>query len=603
MKTKFLVILVGLAIFILLSFAALALRDFEKDKIAYVFDSLLSNSKSTSVQVRTDIDYAVDKAKFYMRGFDARKIKLHPYSQAIFQSDDLLTFLAIYDYDPSQGLFIEKQSLFKTKDVPETFGEDAQKLAHRSLRSEISLDIYTKMNSQWAFAIKYENKLQPDRPIVLVMGLTQGNFVENILRSSLQDSYLIDESGSIIAQPSNPLYLVTGDNLPSLLDNITTLISTHQGVTEVTSPDQKEWLASKSNVGIGRLQVVSLVAKDTALETLVFLRYKAALFLVFLVCFIVIVSLIAAGKLTANLRKLTAATKKISEGIFDINIKIKSKDEMGQLAGNFNEMAKEIQRLLEETAEKSRMENELKTAKLVQKTLFPTSEFKNENIEISGFYEPASECGGDWWYHSHKDGKSFLWIGDATGHGAPAALVTAAARSASIIIEKLPGISAAEIASVLNSAVYGTAKSEVLMTFFIGIYHADQRRLEYVNASHDPPLLLPKKANLDKADIITLNEKIGPRLGQSPDTVYESCFVDIKIGDQILFYTDGVTELKNPENMMFGERKLLKGLVGHFNAYPDDINSIRESINADLAEFREGHPLEDDVTFFMTRFH
>ncbi len=104
---------------------------------------------------------------------------------------------------------------------------------------------------------------------------------------------------------------------------------------------------------------------------------------------------------------------------------------------NFNIMAAEVSRLLDQTAEKARMESELQTAKTVQETLFPETRAKIGPLAIAGYYEPASECGGDWWHYCQIGNKIFLWIGDATGHGAPAALITSAAKSASTIIERL----------------------------------------------------------------------------------------------------------------------------------------------------------------------
>ena len=71
-------------------------------------------------------------------------------------------------------------------------------------------------------------------------------------------------------------------------------------------------------------------------------------------------------------------------------------------------MTVEIKRLLKETAEKARMESELLTAHTVQETLFPPSHFKNDILEIMGFYQPASECGGDWWFYNQKENKTFF---------------------------------------------------------------------------------------------------------------------------------------------------------------------------------------------------
>lgn len=122
---------------------------------------------------------------------------------------------------------------------------------------------------------------------------------------------------------------------------------------------------------------------------------------------------------------------------------------------------------MSETAEKARMESELQTAKTVQETLFPAFQNTFENLQIAGHYEPASECGGDWWYYYKTNNKIILCIGDATGHGAPAALITSAARSAASVTENL-NLEAHQIMHYLNKAIYDVSRGRVMMDFFSG---------------------------------------------------------------------------------------------------------------------------------------
>ena len=198
-------------------------------------------------------------------------------------------------------------------------------------------------------------------------------------------------------------------------------------------------------------------------------------------------------------------------------------------------MAAEIKRLLSETAEKARMESELKTAQVVQSTLFPTGDLVHSDLEIRGFYQSASECGGDWWFYSEVGSKVYFWIGDATGHGVPAALVTSAAKSAAGILEKFPDLPLDRVMELFNSAIYGTSHGTVMMTFFLGCFDRDSMQFEYCNASHDPPFLMrPQEGKkLKKKDLTPLMEKIGKRLGETPDSQYEKVSIDLSPGDRI----------------------------------------------------------------------
>lgn len=200
--------------------------------------------------------------------------------------------------------------------------------------------------------------------------------------------------------------------------------------------DRKEMIISFSEIGFGDSFVLAAVKKELALSALDQLLKKSVVFFVLLVAVIAIVSLFASGSVTNALTQLFEATEKVTQGKFDIQVKVKSSDEICVLADNFNLMAKEVSRLVAQTAENARMQNELQTAKTVQETLFPDANALLEKIAISGFYEPASECGGDWWHYCMINGRAvFFRIGDATGHGAPSALITSAAKSAAAIIE------------------------------------------------------------------------------------------------------------------------------------------------------------------------
>ena len=195
------------------------------------------------------------------------------------------------------------------------------------------------------------------------------------------------------------------------------------------------------------------------------------------------------GSLLRHLGKLTQATIEISKGQFDLTLNIKSKDEFASLGKSFENMSKEIKRLLVETQEKARMESELKTAQMVQNTLFPPGKFKTDNLEVEGVHRSASECGGDWWFYFKHATGFYGIIADATGHGAGAALITAAAKSAINLMKVQKDLNLLKLTQALNHALYETAYGEILMTGFI--FHFDLNgNLFAINASHEPPVVI-----------------------------------------------------------------------------------------------------------------
>ncbi|WP_218110083.1 HAMP domain-containing protein, partial [Oligoflexus tunisiensis] len=137
------------------------------------------------------------------------------------------------------------------------------------------------------------------------------------------------------------------------------------------------------------------------------------------------------SNLLQNLRELHAATQRAVAGNFGQLIRVRSRDEIGELAASFNIMSNKLVELLTREREKTRLSQALSTAQTVQNTFFKDTRIRNGRLNITSFYKPASECGGDWWGRfSLSHGKELILIGDATGHGVPAALVTAMAYTA-----------------------------------------------------------------------------------------------------------------------------------------------------------------------------
>lgn len=417
----------------------------------------------------------------------------------------------------------------------------------------------------------------------------------------------MSQHSKVLIKPLEPTYTsLAADELKESLNFISqpenSKSSVHTWNSTKTLSSSSPWLIANIAVGIGNLSVVAFVPKGAALATVKLLAVKSTLFLILLIGFAALVSVLSAHQLTAALKKLFEATRNVAQGNFDIAIPVESEDEVGGLTRGFNQMTQEIKRLLLETAEKTRMESELQTAKTVQSTLFPEMRFTSGPIIIEGFYEPASECGGDWWYYNKVGTKTYLWIGDATGHGVPAALVTSAARSAARILEELPDIPLDQAMSLLNKAINGTSRGKVNMTFFLGAFDEETGILKYCNASHDPPFYIPfKDEDLKKSDILPLMDAAGPRLGESPDSTYSMAEISFHPGDRLVLYTDGVTELRNSEGNLWGERKFIRSLLDTFNQ-GSSVEAAMQNLAVNIKEYRDQAILEDDVTYFIFQY-
>lgn len=241
------------------------------------------------------------------------------------------------------------------------------------------------------------------------------------------------------------------------------------------------------------IYAVSLT-QEKAYSATAYLINKSLFYGLFILGIAMVVSVLLARPMTSQLETLTGMTREIAQGNFSKRVKLNAHDEVGVLSDSVNDMADKIVAYMEEMKEKARLENEVEVARLVQSSFFPPDEASDSILEVRGHFEPASECGGDWWgYFDHDDWRVFF-IADATGHGVPAALLTATMNccktSLRFILETRPELISQphEILRYMNTAVCGAGK-EIQVTCFVATFNRKTRKLLWSNSSQTPPLL------------------------------------------------------------------------------------------------------------------
>ncbi|MBK8203311.1 MAG: serine/threonine-protein phosphatase [Bdellovibrionales bacterium] len=140
--------------------------------------------------------------------------------------------------------------------------------------------------------------------------------------------------------------------------------------------------------------------------------------------------------------------------------------------------------------------------------------------------------------------------------------------------------------------------------FFLASFEESTGILQYSNASHDPPFLIRSKAGekLQQSDIIPLMNAPGRRLGESPDSVYSVAQEKLNPGDKLVFYTDGVTELRNPAGELWGERKFIRTILKTLNSDDSSLDAAMKNLHLGILEHRQDALLNDDVTYFMLHY-
>ena len=591
---------VGISLFLLL-----AVNIFEKDKIAYIFDSSLSVSKTRAARVASEISSVISLTQALVLSYRTDTKNLAESGGYYFEHEAKFEAFRLYAFNPTTAKYDLNVDLTKSasKEVVEGNVAVYKDVMDRARENAVAVSRPANSLTKMIVAARFGETSDP-KHLIAVTTFDGADLADVFRDHGPYTSFLSRTDGMSVFSSNHRRSIASAGPVWTPAEIWTELAKrkTPEGIAEIASPNKAKFLASYTEVGVGDLVVVSMVDKAAALEAVGVLLRKSIFFFVVVISITAIIAVFASSGLTSSLSRLSLATRKIAEGDFEVRVDANSGGELGILARSFNAMAQEVSRLMSETAEKARMETELATAKTVQETLFPNSQADMGEVEIAGYYMPASECGGDWWYYCESHDQVFIWIGDATGHGAPAALLTSAARAVASVIHFGPDRPVSESLGILNQAICDTSKGKMMMTFFLASINKTTGEMTYANASHEPPYLLHKtESEPTRGDFIPLNDINNPRLGEQPHFEFKQSSVQLEPGDRIVFYTDGVTDVKNIADKTWGERKFLKSLSSCLYDKASAGPALSDLV-MHLEEYREDTPLDDDVTLVVCNY-
>jgi serine phosphatase RsbU (regulator of sigma subunit)/predicted ester cyclase len=248
------------------------------------------------------------------------------------------------------------------------------------------------------------------------------------------------------------------------------------------------------------------------------------------------------------------------------------------------------QRLEQERIERERIEHELKVARSIQHASLPEEVPDLEGWQISPYYQPAREVGGDFYdFHFLSEGRVGLVVGDATGKGVPAALVMSttcgmlqAVSEASESSSSSPG----EVLKRANEALTVRIPPNMFVTCFYAILDPGGGSLTYANAGHDLPYLHRNGA----AEELRAR---GMPLGLMPGMGYEEKETSLQAGESVLFYSDGLVEAHDPDGEMFGFPRLRALVAEHAEEERLPGDFLMEELYSFVGD---GWEQEDDIT-------
>jgi serine phosphatase RsbU (regulator of sigma subunit) len=215
--------------------------------------------------------------------------------------------------------------------------------------------------------------------------------------------------------------------------------------------------------------------------------------------------------------------------------------------------------LTQEIRERELLEQELELARSIQQASLPEEVPILEGWEISPYYQPAREVGGDFYdFHPLSEGRLGIVVGDATGKGVPAALVmSTTCGMLQLAARALGSSSPGEVLEQVNETLLARIPTNMFVTCFYALLDPESGTLRYANAGHDLPYL--RRVGGDAEEL----RARGMPLGLLPSMNYEQKEIVLEEGEAALFYSDGLVEAHDPKGEMFGFPRLRALIAEH----------------------------------------
>lgn len=605
--TKLLISVVLLLLIVILFLNSSSILLFREDKKAYVYRSQSNEAVLAGREFLIMAKHAIDTLKIYLSAVDPRN-PLTPQRGAVLQSivnnqNEILTS-SIYLLNTQTGDTQLYSAHSKEKEIKEIgFNPNDYIFPKEQIQSKIS----ELLENTYCFVNLSSPKGIPVLGVIFAdvnlknnpsgMPVSVGLISLKGFGGELSNLKLtIANRAGWILYDSDPTSLFSGQNISAdPLFKTAAESKLVNGAKEYNS-DGVHYLGSYVLPGLD-LVVLTKLEWQKAMRATYVLIEKFVLLGTMVIGISIILAILFSKTLTAPLGRLYEATKEVSQGNFNLQLKERGKDEITALAESFNVMSKRIGELVQESMDKVHLENEIAIASTVQQTLIPPEEFRNPWLHIYSHYQSASQCGGDWWGFFGVGDKVALMIADATGHGLPSALITASARSCFSVMHKLAqedpefSFSPSAMLSFANRVIFDAAFGKIMMTFFIGVVDFGSKTLSYSSAGHNPPWLFKKDGDRYSLNSLTA---VGQRLGESRDAPpFEEKEISISPNDIIFLYTDGLTEGKDPNGTMFGKKRVRKLVEGSLSKGPE---SVIKDLMAEFLQHNANKPLDDDVT-------
>ncbi len=249
-------------------------------------------------------------------------------------------------------------------------------------------------------------------------------------------------------------------------------------------------------------------------------------------------------------------------------------------------------RLTEEQMERERLEREQQVASEIQQRFLPAAAPQVDGYELQGISFPCYEIGGDYYdFIEREDGKLVVALGDVSGKGTAAALLMSSLHAA-VHAQAETHESIVKTISAVNKYLVESIPPNRFVTLFYAELDPKKGSLEFLNAGHNPPLIVHAGGTMEQL------ASGGLPLGIMSDAEFREGRTDLRPGDVLVIYSDGVSEAVNPSGEEFGPTRLYEVVSRNLDA---SAGGIRDRIESALTKFCQGTPAADDITLVIVK--
>jgi serine phosphatase RsbU (regulator of sigma subunit)/pSer/pThr/pTyr-binding forkhead associated (FHA) protein len=249
-------------------------------------------------------------------------------------------------------------------------------------------------------------------------------------------------------------------------------------------------------------------------------------------------------------------------------------------------------RLMEEQIERERLEQELQLASEIQQRFQPTAPPVVPGYELQGISFPCYEIGGDYYdFIARADGRLVVTLGDVSGKGTAAALLMSSLHAA-VHAQAASHNSLAETIGAVNNYLAENTPANRFVTLFYAELDPQTGSLSFINAGHNPPLIVHHAGTVENL------AAGGLPLGIRPNAEYREGRTQLHPSDVLVIYSDGVSEATSPQGEEFGTDRLYEVVARNLDA---SAAGIRDRIEAALTKWAQGTPAGDDITLVIVK--